>query len=423
MVKTARKFWFEIGVIISMLMLIWWPLTIMVGANTGAEKTVQILPEQIASAITPSILQRKWPTAVSYQDGEDTKKLNIFYTIDQGLQQKAEDLLHKYNPDYAVITAIDPQTGAILAMADSTRYASNLDNLALLNTFPAASISKIITAAAVLNEKKANPQTKHGFNGKVTSLYKNNVFNHKNTKYSRYFTLEESFARSANAIFGRLGAVDIGGEKFMSYAKRMGFNHRFVTDLNFDNGQIKLDTNDRWQVAETAAGYTRRNTLSPLHAATLAALAVNGGKLVTPHVVHSIRDEHHNDVYNNRALTAPLPVITAQSAKDLNYIMQATASEGSARRAFRTFHQGDFKNIKIGGKTGTLTGFEPHGKYDWFVGFGEHNDKTIAYAILCINKEKWYVKSSQLARQLLDYYYSRQQSESELDQAYAKTGK
>lgn len=403
-----------------MLLLIWWPLTVMVGANNDSQSNLAIAPQQIATAITPLISNRKWPTNLSYISGEKLESVKINYTIDPGLQKKANDLLKKYDPDYAVIVAIDPKNGAVLAMADSMRHSTDIGHLALLNSFPAASISKIITAAAILNENKATPSTKHAFNGRVTSLYKKNVFEHQNTKYTRYFSLTESFARSANTIFGRLGAIELGGKTLLHYAEKMGFNHRFFSDLTFDNGQIELDTENPWQVAESASGYTIRNTLSPLHAAAIGALAVNGGKLVTPHIVDSLHNNKNEEIYDHFSVPAPFPIISKSTADNLKTIMQATADEGSARRAFRGFHRGQFKNINVGGKTGSLTGFNPKGRYDWFVGFGEHNDKSIAYAILCINKEKWYVKSSQLARQLLEYYYSRGPHSAIDKSAYAK---
>ena len=59
----------------------------------------------------------------------------------------------------------------------------------------------------------------------------------------------------------------------------------------------------------------------------------------------------------------------------------------------------------MGGKTGSLTGSNPQGRYDWFAGFAERGDRRIAYAALCINKEKWYVKSARLSRELLEYYF------------------
>ena len=45
-------------------------------------------------------------------------------------------------------------------------------------------------------------------------------------------------------------------------------------------------------------------------------------------------------------------------------------------------------NVNVGGKTGSLTGFKPRGKYDWFVGFGENGDQKIAFAMLLYQQGK-----------------------------------
>ena len=135
-------------------------------------------------------------------------ELGVRYTIDAALQGEAQRLLDEYNPDYGVLVALEPDSGRVLAMASSARNrsnaddAGNVDNLTLINSYPAASISKIITAVAVINENKAAADTIIPFNGKTTSLYKKSVFEHRNNKWTRRYSLGESFARSVNSVFG-----------------------------------------------------------------------------------------------------------------------------------------------------------------------------------------------------------------------------
>ena len=88
--------------------------------------------------------------------------------------------------------------------------------------------------------------------------------------------------------------------------------------------------------------------------------------------------------------------------------MRETVNKGSARSSFKRFFRKDYEDVIAGGKTGSLTGFKPRGKYDWFVGFGELGDRKIAFSMLCINKEKWYVKSSRFAREMLEYYFKQE---------------
>lgn len=373
----------------------------------GSEKASSwgITKQHIAQAISPSVHQKVLPQSISLPNL--SIPLRVKYTLDHALNLEALRLLKKYNPDYGVFVAIAPDTGHILAMADSTRDSHDRalhPNLSLANTFPAASISKIITAVATLNENKAEGETVIPFNGKTTSLYKNNVFKHKNNKWTRNFTLNKAFANSVNTVFGRLGAVELGGETMLKYAHRLGFNGRFTSDILFENGRIDIDPTDPWQVAQMATGYTTKNTLSPLHAAALASTALNGGKIVAPVIVESLVGPHGVPLYLHKQPVQSV-AMSDFSAQQLKKMMQATIQQGSARTSFRGFHKGEMANVTVGGKTGSLTGYEPPGKYDWFVGFGESGQRKIAFAMLCINKDKWYVKSTRFAREMLEFYF------------------
>jgi beta-lactamase class D len=65
----------------------------------------------------------------------------------------------------------------------------------------------------------------------------------------------------------------------------------------------------------------------------------------------------------------------------------------------------------VGGKTGSLTGLDPEGKYDWFVGFASHGDQRIAVAALTIHRKLWRVKSSYLARKAIENYFKDRMNE------------
>ena len=381
-----------------------WP-TVIGPNDTDAGREPNMPARTIAGPLTPFVREETLPDQIIIPGISDSTPLRVTYTLDSGLQDKARKLLARYNPDYGMVVAIEPDSGRILAMIDSTRAGENHQNLSLVNSFPAASVSKIITAIAAVNENKLTGSTMIPYNGKSTSLYKKNVLRHKNNKWTRTISFDQAFATSVNTIFGRVGAVMVGGDTMLDYAYRLGFNGQFASDFTFDNGHIELNPDDQWQIVEMASGYTDRNTLSVLHGATLAATAVNNGNLVTPVIVDSLTDPHGIPVYVHEKPVFS-PVMSESAADQIKKMMQSTVRVGSARRSFRRLHKSVLKDVAIGGKTGSLTGYEPKGKYDWFVGFGERGDHKIAFAVLCINKEKWYVKSSFLARKMMEYYFS-----------------
>jgi len=402
---SLKHIWLKIFLLTTLISISVWPVATSV-SRTDCGESWGISEQIISSIITPAVFEKNLPQKIKIPDFQIAGPLTVNYSLDYELEQEAKRLFEKYNPDYGVFVALNPDNGRVLAMVDSTRDGLNHGNLSLVNTFPAASISKIITAVAAVEEGHANENTVIPFNGKSTSLYKKNVFKHKNNRWTRKLTLRESFAKSINTIFGRLGAVNLGGEKMFDYARKLGFNASFASDFSFNNGYIELNVGDPWEVAEMASGYTRRNTLSPIHAATIAATAVNGGKLVAPVLISSLVGPYGIPVYRHEQ-SASTQVMSENTAHQLSRMMQETVKKGSARKSFKWFHRGELTDVKVGGKTGSLTGFKPKGKYDWFVGFATHKGEKIAYAVLCINKEKWYVKSSQFARQMLEFYFTR----------------
>ena len=62
-------------------------------------------------------------------------------------------------------------------------------------------------------------------------------------------------------------------------------------------------------------------------------------------------------------------------------------------------------DLEVGGKTGSLTGNHPKGKYDWFVGYAKRGDRSLGLAVLTIHEEKWTVKSSYLASKAIEQYF------------------
>jgi beta-lactamase class D len=86
-------------------------------------------------------------------------------------------------------------------------------------------------------------------------------------------------------------------------------------------------------------------------------------------------------------------------------MLRETVQAGSARSSFAGFFHGAMAQVEVGGKTGSLSGLDPQGRYDWFVGYATAGPKKLAYAALCINRDFWYVKSAFIARKAIEHYF------------------
>jgi len=141
------------------------------------------------------------------------------------------------------------------------------------------------------------------------------------------------------------------------------------TDFNLPLSRVSVDLADEWQIAEAASGYTKDITLSPIHAAQMAAIVANDGKMVTPYMVKSVVDTRGRPIYKAKQASDTEQIISPESATALRSLMTETTRIGSARKSFQGLSRYKvYRDMEIGGKTGSLTGYSPKGRHDWFVG-------------------------------------------------------
>ena len=179
------------------------------------------------------------------------------------------------------------------------------------------------------------------------------------------------------------------------------------TDFKLPISRVGLDLATDWEIAEAASGYTKDITLSPIHAAQMAAIVANDGRMVTPYMIESVRNGVGDVLYETQVKPNTEQVISINTAKAMRSLMTETTRIGSARKSFRSLNKYKvYKDMEIGGKTGSLTGYSPKGRHDWFVGYAEKDGRKVAYASLIVNKEKWYVRSAYVARQFIYHYFT-----------------
>ena len=358
----------------------------------------------VRHTLARAISANRYPQKITIRRDSKNYPATIQYTLDPELQNTVTQVFNHFDPDYGVFVALDPDNGEILALVNHRRDGNNSENLALKASYPAASVFKIITAAAAIDIGKANANTVIPFNGKTTSLYRKNVLEHKDNQWTRRLPLSSAFAKSVNTVFARLGVRFVGGKTLLAYAEAFGFRQGLGADFTLETSAIDLDPTDDWSIAETAAGYTRTTTLSPVHGAVIAAAAVNGGRRVQPTLVRTIVGEDGLILYEAKTTTGK-KIVKADTAKELQSLMQQTVINGSARTSFKNFARGTMEAVNVGGKTGSLTGETPAGRYDWFVGYAEKNGRKLAFAAMCINRKVWYVKSATVARKAVEHFF------------------
>ena len=309
--------------------------------------------EEVSNALHEHSLVGQFPEYLKF---ERFGYAEVDYTLDAGLHDEIAKIYRRYSPDYASFVAIDPETGAILSLSSYMREEDWSHNLALGSTYPAASVFKIVSAAAALDTKKMTLNSVIPFNGKSTTLYKRQILKHKDNKYTRRPTFKKAFAKSANPVFGRVGIEKIGRDGMINYADQFGFGKTVVQDLPIQPSQFNLPLNEDWELAEAASGFTRDILLGPVHAAAFVASILNDGKMYAPYVVDGIQDKNGNTLYRSTPQVIGETVSSA-TAKDLMAMMRETVRTGSARKAFRKADRyRAYRGADYGGKTGSLSG-------------------------------------------------------------------
>ncbi len=367
------------------------------------ETPTKVNREQLARKLTPRLEKGGFPETLPfprYRNAEEKAEMRVTYTILPELQLRAEKLLAQYKPDHGAVVAIDVHTGAVLAMASYNRETSPAEQLVTRALFPAASIFKIITAAAAIDQGKAYSETQISYNGANHTLYKRNVKDETHNRWTRTVTLRDAFARSINTVFGKVGLFRVGADDLLSYAEKFYFNREIPSDVEVDVSRVMLDPSDQWALAESASGFTRRTTLSPMHGALVAAAIANDGKLRSPYLVESVVDPMGHMVYQGSGQSLGSSIVP-YSAQQMKLLMNETVMRGTSRKIFRGFGRQDTE-MQVGGKTGSLDGDKIKGRTDWFVGYASNEGRSIAVGIVTVHRKYWTVKSSYLARMIFE---------------------
>ncbi|WP_153502541.1 peptidoglycan D,D-transpeptidase FtsI family protein [Cumulibacter manganitolerans] len=339
--------------------------------------------------------------------GRDPKGGNVVLTINPAAQEAAFKALSEVTvggaPAVGGVVAIDPKTGAILALASTPSYdpaklsthkpseirdyAQSLSdqptdprsNQAIAENYPPGSIFKIIdTAAALENGVKPDDQLPapdaYKLPGTQTTL-KN--YNGESCTSSGTDTLLHSFTISCNTTFAQLAVDKLGEDKIRSMAEKFG-----VTDEAWEmplrvSGSKLGDIIDNAALAQTAIGQ-RDVRFTVMQGAMLAACIANDGQLMKPYLVAetqapdlSVLDKTAPEQFGPRA-------VSKEISDEIKTMMLSVVQKGSGKKA-------QVPGVDVAGKTGTAQVAEGVNDHTWFTGFAPADDPKIAVAVFIKN--------------------------------------
>jgi peptidoglycan glycosyltransferase len=322
----------------------------------------------------------------------------LVLTLDQKAQEAAEQALGDRK---GAVVALDPATGAVLAMTTFPRYDPNLlvghdtatvmrnwnrlikdPNQPLLNRaagglYPPGSTFKVITAAAALenghqpDEQRANELT---YTPPQTTRAIQNFGGENCAPGAATLTMTQALTISCNTFFAHLG-VDLGAAKLVDEARKFGLNSPSPFQLPGAAESSIPAGLDPPATAQSAIGQ-RDVRVSPLQMAQVAATIANGGQRMAPYVVSRVVDAEDASKVIKRFDPRPLgQAIPAGVADQLKQMMGLVVAQGTGTRA-------QIPGLTVYGKTGTAQhgGNEP--PHAWFIGFTSQGNRSIAVAVV-----------------------------------------
>jgi cell division protein FtsI/penicillin-binding protein 2 len=360
------------------------------------------------------------------KDSLDGASLGL--TVDYNIQFMTEKLLkegvEKYSAEGGEIIVMDPNTGAIIAMAQYPNFNPNnyknekmeyFQNSCTQKLFEPGSIFKPITMSMAINEKVVTPDTVFDdtLGYKQFGTYK--VYNYSNKIWGK-ITMTEVLQGSVNT--GVMFAESkIGDQKFYNYLKTFGIFEDTGIDLasevSSSNKEIKkaLDSHNS-EVTFGNASFGQGIAMTPLQMIRAFSTVINGGKLMKPYIVEKITKA--GETKEIQPTTVRENVISSETTVQLRQMLINVVEKGFG-------HLAKINGYYIGGKTGTSqvpytslginkSGYSEH-TWQTFMGFAPALDPKFIVLVKLNNPTA--TKTSEysavpvfhdLAKYILDYW-------------------
>lgn len=353
--------------------------------------------------------------------GEEAQGSSVELTIDRKVQQAAWDALGDYT---GAAVALDPRTGAILAMVSKPSYDPNAVavhnagdattayetflnanpqvntvkgeerfsvydptvNRAINAIYPPGSTFKLLTSAAAIEYQGLTPETSipaqnlyqlpgtTGAGGQVGN------FAHETCDPSGSLTLKDALRISCNTAFLEL-ANKVGKDDMQRMFEDFGFTESIdipmSTSVGAYPGLSDTATDDsaaRIALSGIGQGDVR---MTPLQVAMMSAAIANDGDLMQPYLIDSVRDSDLELVSQTKPRSYRSP-FSSSTADALTEMMVAVVNDGSGTGA-------QLPGTQVAGKTGTAED-DLRSPTLWFTSFAPAEDPQVAVAVVLENE-------------------------------------
>lgn len=331
--------------------------------------------------------------------GQKPQGASVETTINPKAQQAAWTAMQKAGLKGAVV-AIDPKTGAVLAMVstpsyDPNAYTSTFDDDEIIardraleadasrplvnraiagDLYPPGSTFKLVVSASAIEHGTATPDTKlpdlSTYTLPGTSVQVRNA-SRSTCAGGGEVTVRVALQNSCNIPMAELGA-QLGSPALSETAQRFGFGQQFSIPMRVTPSLLPENlTPDRLGLASFGQGDVRA---TPLQMALVSAGIANGGKVMQPNLVKQV-------------IAPDLQQISGFSPKDYGQAISAATASQMTEMMVNNVRNGVASNagirgVEVAGKTGTAENGDNDPYTLWFTGFAPANDPKVAVAVV-----------------------------------------
>jgi peptidoglycan glycosyltransferase len=326
---------------------------------------------------------------------------SVVLSIDPAAQKAAAAGL---GDQRGAVVAIDPSTGAILALYSSPSYdpstLSSHDNKAITSswkslnddsaqplldralsaTYPPGSLFKIVTASTALSTGRYTPTSTISV---APTDYANSsvpIINYggESCGNGQTDTLIDAFAISCNVAFARLGE-QLGHDALASQAQAFGVGSDLSIPLPVASSTFPTTSDDPAETERDAIGQGDVS-ITPLQGAMLAAGIADGGVVMKPYLVSEVRSPDES-VLDRAQPTELGRAVSPSVAHAMTQLMESVVDSPSG-----TAHAtAAIPGVEVAGKTGTAQ----HGETSqhlapdvWFAAFAPADHPQVAVAVV-----------------------------------------
>ena len=284
---------------------------------------------------------------------------DIYLTIDSSIQRfvetEIEDIASTYDPEWAVLTVMDAQTGEILGASSTPSFDPNVrdiksyENPFSVTSYEPGSTMKIYTYLCAL--ETGNYDGDKTFNSGSIKIGDDTIRDWNNNGWGT-ITLDKGFEYSSNVGIVNLIQAYLSKEQLKSCLKKYGFGSKTGSEFSSESaGQINFN----YEVEVATAGFGQGIKTTVLQQLQGATLISTGGYLVKPYLVKKIVDPNNDEVIYEGSVTKSEQLIKKSSVEKVKELMYNTIHGTDSGTAGKAYNIDGFDLI---GKTGTAQIYE-----------------------------------------------------------------